>query len=350
MMMRSMRLAGVAPALLLAFGAAGLSACETVIHGDPPSPVQARGETARVAGSGDAADDPAIWVASDPAQSLILGTDKTEGLYVFGLDGEIRQFLPLGRFNNVDLRDGFPWGGEERVLVAATDRTNIALALFLLDPETGEVIPAPGGLLPLDVEDPYGVCLYKAPDGRFMAHANSTDGAYRQFVVREVAGSIEAEEIRRGALASQTEGCVFDDRTGKLYIGEEGAGIWRMPADPANGSEPVLVHPIDNAALVADVEGLSIYAQGEDGGYLIASSQGDSAYAVFALPEERYVGRFAVADGDVDGTSETDGLDASSRPLPGYPRGLVVIQDDADDQGGQNYKLVDWADVAAALE
>jgi 3-phytase len=327
----------------------GVAACEAAIHGDPPTPVTARGETIRVAGAGDAADDPAIWIAPDPARSLVLGTDKTEGLYVFGLDGEIRQFLPVGRLNNVDLREGFRWGDGERVLVAATDRTNVALAVFLLDPATGEVAPAPGGLIPLDVADPYGVCLHRTADGRFMAHANSTDGAYRQFVLREAGGAIEAAEVRRGALASQTEGCVFDDRTGQLYIGEEGAGIWRMPADPADGDAVTMVHPVDNAALVADVEGLSIYPEGENGGYLVASSQGDSAYAVFALPEHRYVGRFSVAEGATDEISGTDGLDATARAAPGFPRGLLAIQDDADDRGGQNFKLVDWADVAAAL-
>ena len=61
--------------------------------------------TAETAGTSGDADDPAIWVnEADPAQSLILGTDKTAGLYAYGLDGAVRQFLPDGRLNNVDLR------------------------------------------------------------------------------------------------------------------------------------------------------------------------------------------------------------------------------------------------------
>jgi 3-phytase len=255
----------------------------------------------------------------------------------------------LGRFNNVDLRDGFSWGGEERVLVAATDRTNIALALFLLDPATGEAAPAPGGLIPLsDVVDPYGVCLSKSADGVFTALATGTEGEIRQFSVREEGGQIVARESRRGEMGSITEGCVFDDRTGEVFLAQEEVGIWRLAAGAAVDAK-VMLHPIDDKALVADVEGLTIHVQGEDGGFLVASSQGDSAYAVFALPDGRYVGRFVVVDGAVDGTSETDGLDATSRPLPGFPRGLLVIQDDEDDQGGQNFKLVDWADIAAAL-
>jgi 3-phytase len=43
----------------------------------PTSRPAARVETEPVPSSGDAADDPAIWVhPGDPARSLVLGTDK----------------------------------------------------------------------------------------------------------------------------------------------------------------------------------------------------------------------------------------------------------------------------------
>ena len=57
-------------------------------------------------------DDPAIWVhPSDPARSLILGTNKTPAptgaLVVFGLDGKIRQTIDgIDRPNNVDVEYG----------------------------------------------------------------------------------------------------------------------------------------------------------------------------------------------------------------------------------------------------
>src|SRR5688572_27863154 len=53
-------------------------------------------------------DDPAIWInAANPAQSLVIGTDKNEngGLYVFDLKGKILQSKVvhgLKRPNNVD--------------------------------------------------------------------------------------------------------------------------------------------------------------------------------------------------------------------------------------------------------
>jgi 3-phytase len=327
-----------------------LSACAVSTEGDEAGHIEATAETARVAGSGDAADDPAIWVAPDPSQSLILGTDKTLGLYVFDLDGQIRQFLAAGRLNNVDLRDGFIAGGRQQVLVIATDRTTVSLAVFLLDPTSGTVMAAPGGLIPLDIGDPYGACLTQMRDGRFMAAVTGAEGELRQVqIAAGPNGQIVSRVVRRMQLESIAEGCVFDDRTGDLYVAEEERGIWRLPADPAHGDELVLVHPVDNDALVADVEGLAIYAEGEDDGWLIASSQGDSAYALFALPGGRYIHRVRIGGGLIDAVTGTDGLEATSRPLPGYPRGIIVVQDDKDDSGGQNFKIVDWHEISNAL-
>jgi len=46
-------------------------------------------ETAGMTGAGDRADDPAVWVhPTDAGKSLILGTNKDEGLHVYNLKGE----------------------------------------------------------------------------------------------------------------------------------------------------------------------------------------------------------------------------------------------------------------------
>src|SRR3546814_1921207 len=61
---------------------------------------------------------------------------------------------------------------------------------------------------------------------------------------------------------------------------------------------------------------------------LIASSQGDNAYAVFRLPEIEYVGRFAVGAGEYGATSETDGIEAVAGSFgPAYPDGIFLAQD-----------------------
>ncbi len=59
--------------------------------------VPASVETAPMVGVGDRADDPAIWVSDTMDQpSLILGTNKDEGLHVYSLAGEELQFLDVG--------------------------------------------------------------------------------------------------------------------------------------------------------------------------------------------------------------------------------------------------------------
>src|SRR3546814_12710561 len=59
-------------------------------------------ETVPAGSYGDAADDPAIWAnPGDPAASLVIATDKKAGLYVYDMRGEVVQFLPDGKMNNV---------------------------------------------------------------------------------------------------------------------------------------------------------------------------------------------------------------------------------------------------------
>lgn len=335
----------------LAAIAVTMMACATGPSLDPErvdAVVTATVETARVAGRGDAADDPALWVGAGAAP-LILGTDKTAGLYSYTLDGAVAQYEAWGRLNNVDVRPRFPATGGVITLAAATDRTNLALRLFAIE-DDGTFRALDGGSVALDVDDPYGLCLGRDASGAFHAVATGKDGGVRQFTIAPAPdGGVTASEVRRFALSSIAEGCVIDDRTGQLYIGEENVGVWMFDLDPATGEDGTMIAPIDDERLVADVEGLAIYAAGTDGGYLIASSQGDSAYAVFALPDHAYVGRFAIVDGVVDGVTETDGIEATSTALPGFPAGVFLAQDDADDTGGQNFKLVDWTDIAAAL-
>ena len=93
--------------------------------------VSARLETPSVGTAGqDAADDPAIWAGAAPVmiggtatRGFVAGTDKKAGLYIYGLDGTVLQFLPEGLLNNVDLTEGLIVGGRPQVVLGASDRT-----------------------------------------------------------------------------------------------------------------------------------------------------------------------------------------------------------------------------------
>lgn len=355
------RFAAAASALMLAGGA---FAAEPSPTHDLPFPagtstVLATAETTPVADADDAADDPAIWVdPTDPARSVVIGTNKKQGLYVYDLAGKILQFLPDGRMNNVDLRDGFLLGGRRVALVTASDRTHKSIAIYALDPATRRLTEVAAGLQATNLSDPYGLCMYRSrKTGETYVFINDPTGLVRQWrLAATPEGKVRAEVVRSFAFNSQVEGCVADDHAGALYVAEEDVALWKLGAEPGAGDRRTLVAAVrDNPALKDDLEGVGLFAQPRGRGYLVVSSQGNNTYAVFDRSgANRYRGSFAVAPNTaagIDGVSETDGLDVTSASLPGYPGGLFVTQDgyNVSPPANQNFKFVPWRAIADRL-
>lgn len=341
--------------------AAGLSRPVAKDWPQPVPDVAPAAETEPVASAGDAADDPAIWVHPEsPEQSLILGTDKRGGLYVHDLQGRERQYLPDGRLNNVDLRDGFSLGGERVALVTATNRSDDTIAFYRVDPQERrlERVFVAGGPLETGFEESYGLCMYHDPEGdRHYVIANDKEGRVHQWRLEGRGERVAAERVRAFEVGSQTEGCVADDEHGHLFIGEEAVAIWRYSADPAGGTERLAVDRADGGHFTADVEGLALYAREDGTGFLVASSQGDDRFTVYRRTgDHAYVGDFRIGlnpGAGLDGASETDGIEVVSAPLGAdYPAGLMVAQDGRNlmPPRNQNYKLVSWEAIRAVLE
>src|SRR3546814_20730300 len=104
-------------------------------------------ETVPAGSSGDAADDPAIWAnPGDPAASLVSATEKKAGMYVYDMRGEVVQFLPDGKMNNVDLREGVALSGEQVVLVTASNRTDDSIAIYRLDTAARRLVDVADGV------------------------------------------------------------------------------------------------------------------------------------------------------------------------------------------------------------
>jgi 3-phytase len=157
-------------------------------------------------------------------------------------------------------------------------------------------------------------------------------------------------------LGTQTEGMVADDEIGILYVGEEKAGIWKFDAEPDGSTEGKFISNSseDNPNIKYDVEGLTIYATDSINGFLVASSQGNFSYAVFErLGENKYIGSFRITDGSIDGVEETDGLDITTVALPGFPNGMLVVQDgynyDGRKKKSQNFKYISWEEIGKVL-
>jgi 3-phytase len=309
--------------------------------------ISAQGETVPVESRGDAADDPAIWYnAVFPERSLVLGTDKKRGLEVYDLEGGRVQSLPVGRLNNIDLRQNVVLDGRRMDIAIATNRDNDSLAVFEID-SAGEVSLL--GMVPTGLEGIYGICLYlhgeelhtftNAKDGRFLQHRLEIDRGQPQ---------IELQRFFR--MDSQPEGCVADDARSLLFVGEEGFGVWVMQADPKAGTSREVVIEA-TAPLEPDIEGLALYGDQ----YLIVSSQGNHRFAVLeASPPYRLLGVFRIDASEESGIGsvrETDGIEVSSMSFgERFPTGLLVVQSGGSGPQNQNYKYLDWRKVAAALE
>lgn len=320
--------------------------------------VTAELETLPVPAATDAADDPAIWIhPEDRALSLIIGTDKVNGLVVYDLVGNVLQTINIGRVNNVDVRDGFELNGKIVSLVTATNRSESSLVIYAVDVENLQLVDVATRTIVSNVEEVYGTCMYVSPvNGKHYVFVNSADtGEVEQYELSAVGDKVDATVVRTFVVGSQTEGCVVDDENQALYIGEEAIGFYKYSAEPdADDSRVMIDNTTEEGHLTADVEGIALYAGPDGRGYLIVSSQGSSEFVVYDREgDNAYIGTFRIVENDtVDAVSGTDGLDVTAYALgDAFPDGLLVVQDDLNinPASTQNFKLVSWRIIAEAL-
>jgi myo-inositol-hexaphosphate 3-phosphohydrolase len=297
---------------------------------------------------GDAnADDPAIYVAADPAKCFVAAAVKEGGIRVYGLDGTLKQTIAPaedGRINNVDIVYGFAMGdGSTADLVIASDRGLDIIRIYKVDAGAAEPLtevtdPAAGRAFPQrpnrdtgaaednpldDQNTVYGLAAWNdkasgkayvvgtlrhqpvvgiftlaaRPDGHVAA---VFDHDFR--VPAEHKGQSLWQENDDDVLldfSPQFEGIAIDQTDGTIYAGEEDVGIWAVPV---TGGEPKLDYETrgsskssfnnPDSVIARDVEGISIY-YGDGVKYLIASSQG-SAHGDKHTPDAPYDDSFAL--------------------------------------------------------
>lgn len=338
------------------------------------------------------ADDPAIWLhPTNPARSLVASALKDGGLEIYDLAGEVVQsFSPEGaRYNNVDVIYGFPLAGKATDLFVASDRNNDLLAVYAIDPVSGELTNVTDPESPLvftaagedsDGETTaYGIAAYRDPaSSRFYAFVSRREtNEVAQLELVERNGRVGWKTVRTLTLElpdsydgdnPQVEGMVVDTELGVAYLAQEQVGIWKVTSDPASKASPQLIHPVDDEVLTADAEGLTIYYGPDDTGYLLASSQGSSTFLVYTRENNDYIGSFKVGssrdlDGDIDSVEESDGSMVLNVPLgDAFPQGLLVVHDGLnepkllveDDGEMENvstaFKFLPWQRVAESFD
>ncbi|OJF67855.1 phytase [Alteromonas sp. V450] len=332
-------------------------------HADLSVKVKPDVETDPVENHGDAADDPAIWVNSSvPSQSRVIGTDKKGALNSYDLAGKLVQSLPVGRVNNVDV--GYKVSVAEAKaqqsdapfidIAVASNRTNNSLSVFEID-ELGTMTHL--GHISTTLYDIYGMCLFVS-DGVAHVFANDTSGRFERYRVSIASNkAIDGHLTQSFSLPSQPEGCVVDTKTRTAYLGEEGAGIWALDITKSS-NQPHIIAEIE-APVQADIEGLALFDV-DSQTYLIVSSQGNNSYAIYHIhnenPEElKLMGLVQIAadkDKQIDGVSETDGLEVTNANLEGrFTEGLWVVQDGRNVMPSetQNFKLISGTSLKDAI-
>lgn len=316
-------------------------------------------------------DDPAIWISSsDPSKSLIIATDKFArdgGLYVFGLDGALRQKIaPLDRPNNVDIEYGFLFRGRRVDIAVVTERLQQRLRIFEIPQDGGALIDLTPGGVPIlegatgEAAEPMGIALYRRPADRAVfavvapKTGSGTNYLWQYRIEENVRGQIEARLARRfGAFSrmgpapgdvGEIEAVVVDDEAGFVYYSDERFGIRKYRADPDAQDSGTELAAFGRDGYLGDREGLAVYATGPGVGFIVSSDQIDGASRVMLYPREGAAGRphdhplLAVVPTASDAT---DGLDVVSTPLPGFPRGLLVMMNSTP----RNFLMYRWEDL-----
>ena len=284
-------------------------------------------------------DDPAIWIdSSQPARSLIIGTDKHDtngGLYVFGLDGKIdrqRTVTGLKRMNNVDISYDFQWGDSTIDLAVATERGANAIRVFSLP----DMKPLDGGGIPVfegEAErDPMGIALYREPlSGKTYAILSRKSGPssgylFQYWLHPNESGQVTATLVRKfGAYSGkkEIESVAVDQRLGYVYYSDEQTGIRKYYAHPDSSDRELAL--FGQGEFGADNEGISFYNLTDSTGYILVSDQGRDRFNIYSREgqpgqphQHRLIASIPVR------AMESDGSDTNSFSLPGFEGGIFV--------------------------
>lgn len=289
-----------------------------------------------------------------------------------------------GRFNNVDIVRDFRLGGRTVDLAVTSDRGRDQIRNYVIDSRDGRLTDVTADTVPFAFSEDqaevneqmtvYGLDVFRDERGRSYVVAtrrHTTEiGLFRLVASRgrvtyrpvdtlvfpdtfRLAGGATWSPCEEPGEGPQLEGLVVDEASHVLYAAQEDIGLWRLqvsgdgflgplrsvertreygvPAAYDEESEECVATGADpgfGGRIAADVEGLTIYPTSRREGTLLVSSQGDNTFYTYDRRTNRPLGHFALVDGPMsDGSQDCDGADTVAVPLPGYPHGLLVVQD-----------------------
>lgn len=310
-------------------------------------------------------DDPAIWInRKNPAQSMILGTDKGNeanigAIYAFDLKGNIIQektIEGIKRPNNIDVEYGMVMKGDTFDIVVFTERYAEAIRVLRL-PEMEFIdnggIKVFSGEEGTEYTNPMGVAIYKNPENGEM-HAmvgrknGPPDGYLWQYRLTAENGIVTGEKVREFGQFSgknEIEAIAVDDALGYVYYSDEGAGIRKYYAHPDSGN--VALAFFGQEGFQEDHEGISIYPTGDKQGYLLVSDQQDNSFRVYTRSgsddnphQHDFIAEIRLS------TVESDGSEVTPVALTDqYPQGIFVAMSDDG-----TFQIYDWRELQEAID
>lgn len=279
-------------------------------------------------------DDPAIYV--DPANvgaSFIIGTDKDSNgaLVAFDLNGKIMEsktYRPLLRPNNCDINYGFNLDGQKIDIALAAERFTHKVRVIQLPDmkaiDNGGIEAFVGETLE-EGRDLMGISSYKDQEGNIYAivgrKTGPTDGRYlQQFKLVASQGVVQGELVREFGLFSglnEIEAIAVDEENGFVYYCDEGVGVRKYHALPANGSDELAL--FGKGLFTGDNEGIAIYKTNEKEGYIFVSDQEVKKLQVFDRVSNAHLGEINYR------ALDTDGIEVINNDFGGkFPGGLLV--------------------------
>lgn len=304
-------------------------------------------------------DDPAVWInPENPAQSLILGTDKDQdgALFVYNLEGKIipeKVVSGLKRPNNVDVEYGLILGNKKTDFAVVTERLTHKLRFFSLPDlkpiDNGGIEVYEGETAP-DFRDLMGVSVYKNKEGKIYVIAGRksgpTNGGYLwQYLVEDDGtGHVKATLVRKFGNYSgkkEIESIAVDDELGYIYYSDEGVGVRKYYAEPSKGNEELALFA--TKGFTEDHEGISIYQLTPSTGYILVSDQGANQFHIFSRegtarnPHEHSLLKVVKVK-----ANHSDGSETVSVPLNStFQKGLFIAMSD-----NRTFQFYKWEDIA----
>jgi 3-phytase len=291
-------------------------------------------------------DDMCFWThPTDASQSLVIVSDKSAGsIFVYDASGELLQSVPVPQPGNIDLRLGFRLGDQPVSLIAVNERQSQTLLLFRWDEGERRLIRVDDGRIATG-ENYGGTLLHLAGVNRWFFVVTSKENGVKQYELMDNGqGRVAGRELRCWPLP-MCEGAVADDQAGKIYVSVEAEGVFQLPGDPADATEPLrVISKSDEQDFVGDVEGITLLRTEPDAAFLLLSDQGASQFRLYQISEGRTFPLRAIFA--VERTQHTDGVDITLSPFGArFPHGVLACHSDVDDG-----RTVQLADAAAVLD